>query len=327
MALPPILRFHETYFERIWGGTLMREVLGLPVPDDKVIGEAWLVSDHPHCESVIAEGPLAGATLRHLVAEHGVELLGRAAPTPHGRFPLLLKLIDAGDLLSVQVHPDDDDARRLGEPDVGKTEMWHVLHALPEAKLICGIKPGIDRAAFEAAIAARESHLHLEQFPAPARTNVFVPAGTVHAIGGGLLIAEIQQNSDITYRVYDWDRVDAQGRGRELHIERALEVTRFEGTRGPHSPTPHTRGEHAIEILAHCNYFTAERIAGVENFPITPGGHSFHLFLAAEGDTHLRADGETCTLKRGSVALIPACAREVLLSTDGAAIDYFVPAG
>ena len=159
MPLPGLLRFHETYFERIWGGTLLRDVLGLPTPEDKVIGEAWLVSDHPHCESVVLDGPLAGATLRQLVSAHGEELLGRAAPTPHGRFPLLLKLIDAGDLLSVQVHPDDDDARRLGEPDVGKTEMWHVLHAASGANLICGIKPGIDREAFEAAVQRAAHHI------------------------------------------------------------------------------------------------------------------------------------------------------------------------
>lgn len=324
MTLPPLLRFHEAYFERIWGGRLLGDLLGLPVPAGKVIGEAWLISDHPQCESVVAEGPLAGASLRQLVQEYPDALLGAAAATRGGRFPLLLKLIDAGDLLSVQVHPDDADALRLGEPDVGKTEMWHVLHAEAGAELICGLRLGVDRAAFEAAIAEKRTQDCLERYVVSAGASAFVPAKTVHAIGAGLLIAEIQQNSDITYRIYDWDRLDPHGNARELHLEKSLAVMAFEGE-ASHRVSHAGVGETGTEMLARCEYFAAERLSGLVLFELE--GDSFNIILVAEGSCQVSASGEAMQLRRGQCVLLPAEVKSFSVSADGAALRYYVPSG
>ena len=325
MSLPPILRFEPTYFERIWGGTLMRDVLGMPVPTDKVIGEAWLVSDHPHCESVVAEGPLAGATLRDLVRDYGEALLGTAKTTPEGRFPLLLKLIDAGDLLSVQVHPDDAAAARLGEPDVGKTEMWYVMEATAGAQLIYGMTPGADRAAFLAAVAAGTTEKCLQHFGAEAGTHIFVPAGTVHAIGAGLLVAEIQQNSDITYRIFDYNRVDAGGKPRELHIEKALEVMDFSlSPRQPELASP----EKGVTRLAACEYFeTVQMRLDGGTTMYDRGSDSFEIVFAAKGNVHLEVAGEETTLSAGEAVLIPACVEAARRLRGDVVLSYRVPDG
>lgn len=305
MNLPPILRFAPTYFERIWGGTLMRDVLRMPVPQDKVIGEAWLVSDHPHCESMVDGGPLAGLTLRELVLKHSGELLGSAAPTPTGRFPLLLKLIDAGDLLSVQVHPDDAAAVRLGEPDVGKTEMWYVMEAQAGAQLIYGMKPDVNRDSFLASVGAGTTEACLKHFNAEAGTNIFVPAGTVHAIGAGLLIAEIQQNSDITYRIFDYNRVDTAGNPRQLHIDKAIQVMDFSPSAEQPQLAPTGKG---LAELAACEYFRTEHVqldGGTETY--ARRGESFEIIFAVKGTAQLEVAGETTTLSPGEAALIPAC--------------------
>ncbi|MBM3290832.1 MAG: mannose-6-phosphate isomerase, partial [Candidatus Hydrogenedentes bacterium] len=258
-----ILRFHEQYFERIWGGQRLRTLYGKPIPPDKPIGEAWLISDHPSAVSVVADGPHAGRTLHDLIEEDAEALLGPGVKlTPHGRFPLLLKLLDSTDVLSVQVHPDDATAAALGEPDVGKTEMWHVLHADPGAELICGLRPGTTPDQMRAAIASGTLERHLVRFTVKPGDSVYVPAGTVHAIGKGIVLAEIQQNSDLTYRLYDWSRVDASGKARELHVEKGLRATRFfpadcvENTNNSHIHNVESDWTH----LASGQYFSAHKL-------------------------------------------------------------------
>lgn len=319
MSLPPFLRFAPAYFERIWGGTLMRERLGFEVPTDRCIGEAWLISDHPQCESVVVGGAYSGASLRALMREHGAQLMGKALPAKDGRFPLLLKLIDAGDLLSVQVHPDDSAAARLGEPDGGKTEMWHVIHAEPGAQLVYGLHPGMDRPGFEAAVASGKTMDALRSWEARPGMNVFVPAGTVHAIGAGILLAEIQQNSDITYRIHDFDRRDAQGNLRALHLEKALEVMHF----GEPAHSPEVAGD---ELLAESQFFTARRLA--------PGAHArkddgtrFHIYLGIEGASEIIVGDERAPLGPGESVLVPAATRAftVGVAPNGKVLEYFVP--
>lgn len=319
MSLPPLLSFTPAFFPRIWGGTRLHDMLGMNVPAGERIGEAWLISDHPQCESVVAKGPLTGATLRELVRDHGDEILGKAKPTHMGRFPLLLKLIDAGDLLSVQVHPDDAAAERLGEPDAGKTEMWHVLHAEPGAEIICGMRPGVDRAAFEAAIAAGQTLDCLQHHVVAAGATAFVPAGTVHAIGAGLLIAEIQQNSDITYRIYDYDRVDSTGRLRELHIAKSLEVIQCD-----RSPTVLAPGD-AREPLVRCAYFEARRVSVAETGTALPGNGALQIVQCAAGYVSVCAGSAEVTLAPGEAVLMPASAPIARLTGAGAALHYTVP--
>ncbi len=322
-----LLRFTETYFEMLWGGHALHKRLGKPAPPDKTIGEAWLISDHAACESVVAEGPLKGRTLHSLLEENPAALLGtRPKPTIHGRFPLLLKLLDTEQVLSVQVHPDDEAAARLGEPDVGKTEMWHVLDAGPDAELICGFRPEIVRHDFEKHVERGDTGACLNRFPAPVGTSVFVPAGTVHAIGPGLLLAEIQQNSNITYRLHDWGRVDAQGRPRELHIEKALQVTRFTSDgAGPGHALSHRRFSAQTEVLAACRYFAAERIQVRGAFERPIHGETFHIVLGIEGSVEVCAGGGCAVLGKGEAALVPGFCEAYRAEGQGVLLDYYVP--
>lgn len=325
--LPALLSFEEHYFERIWGGRGLETLYGKPLPAGVAVGEAWLLADHAHCESVVKAGHREGWTLRRLVREEGAALLGaRARTTPYGRFPLLLKLLDARDVLSVQVHPNDALAALLGEPDVGKTEMWHVLHAEEDATLYCGLAHGVDLEGFKAALAARRLEPCLATLGARAGLSLYVPAGTVHAIGGGCLIAEIQQNSDITYRCFDWDRTDDRGQARELHVEKALHVIRF-GEPPPAPIAPLGRdvpGAH-LEFHAACAYFAAERIRLEGRFARETRGDSFHLILALGGAMEACAGGERRALAPGEALMVAGHAPGYVLEGAGEAMDYYVP--
>ncbi len=323
------LRFEEQYFERIWGGRRLESDLGKTIPADVPIGEAWLISDHPSAESVVAEGPFAGKTLRQLLDIDANAILGsRAQLTVHGRFPLLLKILDAADWLSVQVHPDDECAARLGEPDVGKTEMWHILHAEPNSELICGLDPSVDPDAFIAA--ARDGRLDamLPRFTVAPGDAVFVRAGTVHAIGGGILLAEIQQNSDLTYRIYDWNRVDASGKGRELHLDKTRAATHFGSTHaGKQTPLELQDNSGAVkrEILAACPYFAAERVRCSDAWRRATSRTSFHILLCIDGSAQVSAGSGISSLSMGQACLIPGTLPEFSVKGTCTVIDYYVP--
>lgn len=323
------IRFAEHYFERIWGGRRLESDLGKTIPPNVPIGEAWLISDHPSAESVVSEGPHAGKTLRQLLDADAVAILGsRAQLTVHGRFPLLLKILDAADWLSVQVHPDDECAARLGEPDVGKTEMWHILQAEPNSELICGLDPSVDPDAFIAA--ARDGRLDatLPRFPVAPGDAVFVRAGTVHAIGGGILLAEIQQNSDLTYRIYDWNRVDPSGKGRELHLEKSRAAIHFGSAHGgKQTPLDLADDSGAVrrEMLAACQYFAAERVQCKDSWRRDTGRTSFHILLCINGSAKVVAGSGTVHLSKGQACLIPGTLPEFTLEGSHTVLDYYVP--
>ncbi len=325
---PALISFSEAYFERLWGGGRLGSVLQKPISMDFSAGEAWLVSDHEnHVSTVVGTGPWGGRSLHDLLNEHGDYLLGtQARPTIHGRFPLLLKILDAEDVLSVQVHPDDDAAEALGEPDVGKTEMWHVLESDPDSELICGLDPTVSKEAFLRAIDDNTIQDVMRSFSAPEGTSVFVAAGTVHAIGSGILLAEIQQNSDLTYRIYDWDRVDDQGKGRELHLEKAAQVTHF-GSRhgGAAAPLVYQENDAVISILGACRHFATALIETLGRHTRHTHGRSFHLLLARDSRVVVSAGEETITLERGSAVLVPAGIDTYSVEGEGAVLDYFVP--
>ncbi|MCL4694414.1 MAG: mannose-6-phosphate isomerase [Candidatus Hydrogenedentes bacterium] len=323
------IRFEEHYFERIWGGRRLESDLGKIIPPNVPIGEAWLISDHPSAESVVAEGPLAGNTLRQLLAADADTILGsRAKLNVHGRFPLLLKILDAADWLSVQVHPDDECAARLGEPDVGKTEMWHILQSEPNSELICGLDPAIDPDAF--ICAARDGRLDamLPRFTVAPGDAVFVRAGTVHAIGGGILLAEIQQNSDLTYRIYDWNRVDVSGKGRELHLDKTRAATHFGSTHGG-KQTPlelsDDSGADKREMLAACRYFAAERVQCTDTWRRITGKASFHIVLCIDGTASVEAGSGEAALSPGQACLIPGAVPEFSVESGCTVLDYYVP--
>jgi mannose-6-phosphate isomerase len=219
------LVFQPVFKERVWGGRRLSQLFpGLP---DGRIGEAWVLSDHPNGRTPVINGALAGKVLTELLAEYGATLVGtRGVSGKTGAFPLLFKLLDAEDDLSVQVHPDDHYSG-LPAGELGKTEMWVVLHAEPGAKVVYGLQPGMTSVAFAAAIAEDRIMAALRVLEVESGDVLFVPPGTVHALGTGLLVAEVQQSSDTTYRVYDYDRLGLDGQPRELHIEHALAVSHY----------------------------------------------------------------------------------------------------
>ena len=279
-----------------------------------------------HHHSIVAGGGHAGWTLHELLDHYNRRLLGSLADGMRGGcFPLMLKIIATSDSLSVQVHPDDATAERLGELDVGKTEMWYVLRASPNSKLICGLQPAVTRADLSEAI---ESGLReaiepmLSAFSVAEGATVLVPAGTVHAIGADLVLAEIQQNSNVTYRLYDW------GRKRSLHKAQAFEAIHFGLAHpGPNRPLGYPQRDGTCTVLAACRYFAAEHLAVNGVCPRETGGRSFHILLLKSGMLRL-ADGEGTweqPLPEGRAVLVPGEQDEYVLMGGGECLIYYVP--
>ncbi|MAT72825.1 MAG: mannose-6-phosphate isomerase [Planctomycetaceae bacterium] len=295
------LRFQPLFRQYLWGGRRLGELFGKPIGDGDDYAESWEVVDHGEDQSVVAHGPLAGTSLGELVRLREDELLGRHAGVD--RFPLLLKLLDCNRTLSVQVHPNDAQGAELDPPDLGKTEAWVVVAADPGSIIYAGLKAGVDRDELAAAVEAGESDRCLHQIEAKPGDCVFIPAGTVHALGAGLVIAEIQQASDTTFRLFDWNRVGADGQPRPLHIEQSLEVTDYQ--RGPVAPQTPQAIAPWREELVRCDKFVLERWTLDEPTEIG-GGDQFHIVLVIEGAATLAGDPAGQPLAAGQSALIPA---------------------
>jgi mannose-6-phosphate isomerase len=219
-------KFKPIFKERIWGGQQLRQVFCKALPASVPIGESWELADLPNDKSEIVNGPLAGQTIDTVIAKYGKTVTGNADYQPP--FPLLIKILDAQDVLSVQVHPDLETCKRTGKGQP-KTECWYIIDAQPGAVIYKGLKPGTTREQFADAICNGTCEELLTKVPVKIGECHFLPSGTCHAIGAGLLIAEIQQPSDTTYRVFDWNRVDpTTGQGRQLHVDEALEAIHFD---------------------------------------------------------------------------------------------------
>ncbi|HPT82613.1 MAG TPA: class I mannose-6-phosphate isomerase [Limnochordia bacterium] len=298
------LTFHPIYKEKIWGGRQLERILGRALPPGP-IGESWDVAAHPHGTSVVERGPLAGRTLTELVEDYGEELLGTALNL--GKFPLLLKLIDAHDDLSVQVHPDDQYVQRHSGEAFGKTELWYIVHSEPGAWIIWGLKPGVTKAQFTQAVAeGGEAILAcLNKVPVQAGEVYPISAGLVHALGAGCLVAEIQQNSDTTYRVYDWDRVDGEGRSRELHIEQALEVIDF-------SPQARQREYQLARCSRYFRFSALDKPQGVVEL-----SGRFQILTALAGPARVLYRGTVTELAAGQSCLLPAALGRCELEAEG----------
>jgi len=287
--------FKPIYQERIWGANNLNTLFGRAVPEGKKIGESWELVDRPEACSEVESGPGIAPGSRHslhrLWEEKRVEIFGTRAPEL-ARFPILIKLLDCQDNLSVQVHPPK--AEGMAEP---KTEMWYFLESTPEAKIYVGLKKGVTRAQFEKAIGTPELPGLLGVIKPQQSDAMFLPSGRVHAIGAGNVILEVQQNSDTTYRVDDWGRVEADGRPRTLHREQALASIKFNDFE-PQFAQPH--GERVLQ----CPFFTVER-----SF-IYPGEYrvwngdqtSFQYHFLAQGELKI----DDLQLKRGASWLVPA---------------------
>lgn len=308
---PYPLQFTPAFKDYIWGGRGLETILGRSIPDGTV-AESWEIAAHPNGQTPVANGPLAGKSLAEAQKLWGEALLGRRnrASLAAGKFPLLIKLLDANQWLSVQVHPDD--AYGLAhEGEYGKTEMWVVLHAQPGAELIYGLQAGVDRPRFAQAVAENRVEEVLRRLPVAAGDVVFVPAGTVHALGPGLLVAEIQQNSDTTYRIYDWGRTGADGKPRALHLDKALEVIDWKRSAPSLAPV---RGEPAqqsgvgVELLAECAYFRTERLLLGKGkvYSGQTDGETFEIWAVLSGATALEWAGQRLEMAGIAWVLIPA---------------------
>lgn len=322
-----LLQFEDAYFERIWGGNKLQTLFNKAIPP-KPIGEAWLVSDHPVHESVITNGPLAGQTLREIIQRDSQAVLGARPQLTHsGRFPLLLKILDAAQVLSVQVHPDDACAERLGEPDVGKTEMWHVLQADPGSELICGLDTSVTPDNVRSAIEQNTLENLMNRYPVHEGTSILLPAGTIHAIGAGIVLAEIQQNSDLTYRLYDWGRLDDSGQPRQLHIDKAMEAIQFHFQHnGPATPLDLPHPDAHRTVLAACTYFATELWQVEAAVQRVTDGQTFHILLAIEGNLTASADdGAQAYLAPGQAVLVPGQHEGFTVTGNGRFLDYYVP--
>ena len=289
------LLFNPVYQEIIWGGRQLWRLMGREVPYERT-AESWELSSHPKGITTVANGPLQGKTLSELIRIDPAGFLGK--DNPEAIFPLLVKIIGAQRDLSVQVHPDDEVGRKHGVP--GKTEAWYILSAAENSRIIYGLKPGVNQERLALALETGELLSCVNEIPVQAGDFVPIPAGCVHALGAGILVAELQQNSDTTYRLYDWGRTDAEGKPRPLHLQEGLEAINCE------LPLPvsfkHSREE---GLLFDDEHFTISwrRVQGTRQIQ---AGSSFSIWTVVEGNGLVAAGGQEAPLVQGSSILLPA---------------------
>lgn len=306
------LTFHPLFKERIWGGRHLETLYGKTLPPGLRIGESWEITDRPGDESVIARGPLQGRTLGDLMREDSAALLGADAPAKPSRFPLLIKIIDAADTLSLQVHPPARVAAQLaGEP---KTEMWYIAHAGPKAEIFVGLKRGIARSDFERLIHGPELATCFHRIPVHAGDAMFLPSGRVHALGAQNVIFEIQQNSDTTYRVFDWNRFDSSGKGRELHLPQSLASIDFDDFEPGLLPTAfHPAQPGRLRPLVKNNLFdvSLRQLAPGDSFSPPPG--RMEIVGLLEGAARVISNSVKDNLTPGRFCLFPAQGESAVL--------------
>ena len=289
-----LIRFEALYQERVWGGRALASTLGRKLPGDQPIGESWELVDRPEAQSLISGGSFAGKTLRSLIETKGDEVMGPSYPR-NKPFPVLVKWLDCKERLSLQVHPPASVAPELGgEP---KTENWYIAGTTPGACLIVGLKKGVTRAQFEKALQDNTLEQCVHRFPVAEGDSIFVESGRLHAIDAGNLILEIQQNSDTTYRVYDWGRNGLDGKPRKMHVQESLKSIKWDDF----EPTP-TRSAPTSGVLAECAEFLIRRVLVDRGEKITfAAGEQPRILSVASGSLSSKAGD----LKRGDNVLLP----------------------
>ncbi len=317
------LRFEPLFRQYLWGGRRLATMLGKSIGPGNDYAESWEIVDHGEDQSVVASGAAQGLTLHELVATYPEALFGRHVN--HTQFPLLFKFLDCNRTLSVQVHPNDQQAALLDPPDLGKTEAWVVLAADPGSKIYAGLNSGVTQVELRSAIDSGNCAECLHEFEPQVGDCVFIRAGTVHALGAGLVIAEIQQASDTTFRLFDWNRVDAQGNPRQLHIEQSLAVTDY--TRGPVAPqAPKSTNVSGRERLVECDKFVLDRCT-INEATRLGGDRRFHHFVPLQGAITLEGDASEKPLALGDTCLLPAAAGviEAVPSEESVFLDIYLP--
>jgi len=307
MRLTAPIIFEPIFMDRVWGGRRMESLFGKRLPTHGRIGEAWELVDRPEAQSVVHDGPLRGKTLHELWTQYRTDIFGNRI-APSDRFPLLFKLLDAQERLSVQVHPPAEIAPSLnGEP---KTEMWYILDNYGDGDIFAGLKAGVTRDAFEQALRAGSVQDTVHRVPVAPGDCIFIPSGRIHAIGAGNVIVEVQQNSDTTYRIDDHGRLEG-GKLRPLHVPQALETIRFDALM---QGMPGLQPQRAVQAegyrraeLASCEHFHVERVWVESQFRPRDEQGGFQILIAMKGQSRLewRPSG-SLTLGPGDTVLIPA---------------------
>ncbi|MDA7934126.1 class I mannose-6-phosphate isomerase [Akkermansiaceae bacterium] len=296
------IAFSPIYMTRVWGGRSLETVYQRDLPDDQPYGESWEMSDRAGEQSIVSSGPFAGKSLHDLWTNHREEIFGD--DLTGDRFPLLIKILDARDDLSIQVHPPAEVADELGGDP--KTEMWYIADCDPGAKLYIGLKDGCTRDTFERSLAEGTVEEQVHAVSPRAGESIFIPSGRLHAIGAGFLIYEIQQNSDTTYRVFDWNRVGLDGAPRDLHIEESMASIDFDDFEpGMDQPDGDT--------LASCEYFVVTRHNIPESQEITIQNDAFSIITVISGE--IRSDAGTI-FKTGDFLILPRNAHPLIAQTD-----------
>jgi len=317
------LVFERIPLEKVWGGRTLESTLGIPLPTGQKIGETWELCDRPDRNSIVARGSFRGRSLRELMTEQRERILGRARPSPDGTFPLLVKYLDATANLSVQVHPHRAIAHTLPPGDAPKSECWYLIAAERGSGIWHGVRPGVDPEKLAAAAAGPGVVSLLSWYRAEPGQFYFVPGGTIHAIGAGVTLVEIQENSDTTYRLYDWGRMGSDGRPRATHVDRALRAVRH-GSGAKRPRRPYRKGiAHKDDENKRAECVDAEEF-GVDLLelcdPLEAGtGDVALIYVVLEGGGRIaRSDrGASWSVLAGETWLVPACLGDHRIEPDG----------
>ena len=319
MKLYP-LQFEPILKERIWGGTKLNTFLNKPITSN-ITGESWEISTVENDVSIVANGSLKGKSLKELINEFPEAVLGTKVYAQFGKqFPLLFKYLDAREDLSIQLHPNDELSKKRHN-SFGKTEMWYVMQADTDARLIVGFKEKSSPEEYIKNLNNKTLLTILDTKKVKQGDVFMLDTGTIHAIGAGIVIAEIQQTSDITYRVYDFDRVDANGKTRELHVDLALEALNYEKIQAQRF---YSKTENLANEVVNCNYFTTNFIPLDGNIEIHKNQTSFTVYMCVEGGFKLKFDNESYSYEKGDTVLIPAAITDFQLSGKASILEIYI---
>lgn len=301
----PII-FTPDFKERVWGGKKLKTVLGKEIPFEHT-GESWEIACHTNGQSIVKNGAYKGLTMEELLKNHGESIIGKAYEKGD-KFPLLIKFIDAKDKLSVQVHPEDDYAFANENGELGKSEAWYVLQADEGSKLVAGIKDGVTKEEFEEKLRNNELEEILNEVAVKAGDVLDIPAGLLHAIGDGILLAEIQQNSDTTYRVYDWGRVGLDGKPRELHIQKSMDVIDFEQKHSKEliKGIKASYDGFSITEFVRNKYFVLQEISIDTLYSQEKLVAAFEIYMCIKGSAKIEYNGESLEIGYGESLIIPS---------------------
>lgn len=314
------LQFDPILKERIWGGEKLKSVLAKPIQSSSV-GESWELSTMEGDVSVVSNGELKGTSLMELIDEAPNEILGTTVYSKFGKqFPLLFKFLDAREDLSIQVHPNDALAKERHN-SFGKTEMWYIMQADEDARIIVGFKDKSNADEYVENLNNKTLLSILDDVKVKSGDVFFLETGTVHAIGAGSVVAEIQQTSDITYRIYDFDRVDAQGNERELHIDLALDAINYDKV---NAFKQYSREVNQSNTVVNCSYFTTNFIPLEGAKTVSKNGDTFTVYMCVDGEFDLEFNGLKYSYKKGDTVLVPAIIQSFTLEGNASVLEIYI---